>query len=87
VNPGLRVRLAGAIALVALLPTACAGAGGPGPGAGPDPSTTRPPTASSGGRAEVPEILRFAGPLLAGGTLRGGDLAGQDVALWFWAPW
>jgi len=35
----------------------------------------------------VPDVLRFSGPLLEGGTLDGTTLAGQDVALWFWAPW
>jgi hypothetical protein len=58
-------------------------------------ATSDPPAPSVGSEApsgggttrEIPEILDFEAPLLAGGTLRGADYAGKDVAFWFWAPW
>jgi peroxiredoxin len=35
----------------------------------------------------VPVALRFASPLVAGGTFDGASLAGKPAVLWFWAAW
>jgi hypothetical protein len=65
----------GALTVVAVVATACAGT--PGPGSSP------PPPASS----DAAELLDFTAPLVGGGTVRGAELAGRDLAIWFWAPW
>lgn len=53
----------------------------------PSDASAGPRESPAGATPEIPEILDFEAPLLAGGTLRGADYAGKDVAFWFWAPW
>lgn len=89
----------GSIAVIALLSAACAGPPVE-PGSAPSGSTPEQasppdgpaPTGPVGetleeGTGPVPEILRFDGPLVGGGTLEGAEFAGAPVAVWFWAPW
>ena len=75
--PGLARRLAAALAVLALVGSACSQAGTSG--------ADGPPATS--GSPGVAELLDFTAPVLGGGTLRGADYTGKDVAIWFWAPW
>lgn len=58
-------------------------------------SDATPTTAPAGGdqtqapattAAEVPDLLRYAGPTVSGDDLDLAAYAGQPVAFWFWAP-
>lgn len=60
-------------------------AGAPATTAAGEPATTAVPPATDA-PAEVPELLRFAGPLVGGGELDAATYAGKPVAFWFWAP-
>lgn len=44
------------------------------------------PSETTLGAPEAPEVLRFAAPLLGGGSLDFTQYAGRTVAMWFWAP-
>jgi hypothetical protein len=76
--PGFLRRLAGALALLALVVSACSQAG--------TSASDGTPSASAPSGAVV-DLLDFTAPLVGGGTLRGSDYVGKDVAIWFWAPW
>jgi hypothetical protein len=57
--------------------------------AAPTTTTPPPPTEPSSTEAApvpIPEILRFAAPVVGGGELDAASFAGAPVALWFWAP-
>jgi hypothetical protein len=83
------IRIAIAFAALGLVAAACSDTPTVAPTldvAGPSPTVAATPGTSSTDRT-APEILRFEGQLLNGGTLDGTSLAGKDVAFWFWAPW
>jgi hypothetical protein len=54
------------------------------------PTTTPPPptepSSTEAAPVPIPEILRFAAPVVGGGELDAASFAGAPVALWFWAP-